>query len=605
MKKRDERPAKKRGPGHGIGFLHLRHPDEMRVALLWEVEAPDGWDSTFRSRSADGPWKDGGLNLRAYGRHDRLINASRHRRADYFHPEVADRVLDGDNRRSLTLGTYADYTGCDDAATGDNAPELRIGALEVLKVSESPGSCSVILAVHAIVPRADYQRYCTATIGIRASDRLEKHITSLLQDPEVCANRRVALARHRGGQIRHAVPPLLTITWVPQWMTRRWAPAPDDDTDTLSRRVGVPVSADIMDRLRESAHSRRPSTVKVPHSLAAASGWQWSEFPSSTGMELDEEAYASSLHHTHLLSQSWAITVGESGVAYLPRQEDDFLCEGMLRAFSTDLDVLLLITLDRLRVRSLSKKISDTAKELKGLTRNGTESKQALADLDPLIDASVELDSDAVTFLASEWWTDISSQRRPDRILAWMRQACGLDEAVTQVVEQARLLRESIQTLIEREEHRVDLERQATERRRQETERQRKEIERQRQAIEREQQESSRMMEWALGVLAFVGIPLSVLLEIWINWDPGKGLWDRHWLWWLCGSAVIPGAVGVGFIIAKAFNVKLGRPPRGLSLAKEPAPELPSQAEPHRIAHPPEALPQKENPREPPQHKEI
>ena len=598
MKERDERPAKKHGPGHGIGFLHLRHPDDMRVALLWEAEAPDGWESTFRSRTANGPWKDGGLNFRAYGRHDRLINATRHRRANYFHPEVADRVLDGDNRRSLTLRTYADYTGCDDAATDGDTPALRIGALEVLKVSESPGSCSVILAVHAIVPSADYRRYCTATIGIRALDRLEKHLTSLLQDPEVCANHPVTLARHRGGHISHTARPLLTITWVPQWMTRRWESTPDDNADTLSRRVEVPVSADIMDLLRESTQGQgqstvEKSTVKVPHSLAATSGWQWTEFPSSTGIELDEEAYASSLHRTHLLSQSWAITVGERGVAYLPRQEDDFLCEGMLRAFSTYLDVHLLIALDRLRVRLLSRKISETAKGLKELTRAGTESKQALADLDPLIDASVELDSDAVAFLASEWWTDISSQRRPDHILAWMREACGLDEAVSQVVEQARLLRESIQTLIDREEHRVDLERQKTERQRQETERQR-------QVIEREQQESSRMMEWALGVLAFVGIPLSVLLEIWINWDPSKGLWERHWLWWSCGLGVVLGAVGVGLILAKAFNVKLGRPPRGLSLAKEPAPE----ADPKHIASPPGVLRPGDHPQEPPPQKE-
>ncbi|MBF0698339.1 hypothetical protein [Actinomyces bowdenii] len=320
-----------------------------------------------------------------------------------------------------------------------------------------------------------------------------------------------------------------------------------------------------MGQLQQGAQGRGNAAGIITRPIAAASGWQWSEFPSPTGRELDEEEYASALHHTHLLSQSWAITVGEHGVAYIPRQKDGFLCEGMLRAFSTDLDVHLLIALGRLRVRALSEKIAATAKKLKAQTRIKGISKPALDDLDKIIDDSLELDSDAVTFLASEWWTDLSGQHRPDHIGAWMREACGLDEAVAQVVEQARLLRESIQTLIEREEHRVDLERQV---------------------IEREQQESSRMMEWALGVLAFIGIPLSVLLEIWISWDPGTGLWDRHWLWWLSGFAVLAGAWSIGLGLAKIFHVKLGRPSRGPSPANEPAAELPSQAEPKRIQAP-------------------
>lgn len=118
-------------------------------------------------------------------------------------------------------------------------------------------------------------------------------------------------------------------------------------------------------------------------------------------------------------------------------------------------------------------------------------------------------------------------------ILSWMREAGHLDEAVEQVVEQARLLRESVQTLIERQEHLVDQER----------------------------QRSNRVMEWALGLLTFVGIPLSVLLELWINWSVAQDVKNRSWAWWLAGLGMLVGAVTVGSLLALAFRVRLWPPP--------------------------------------------
>lgn len=41
------------------------------------------------------------------------------------------------------------------------------------------------------------------------------------------------------------------------------------------------------------------------------------------------------------------------------------------------------------------------------------------------------------------------------------------------------------------------------------------------------------MMEWAIGILTFVGISFTVLLEVWINWDPTISFTARsrpHWL---------------------------------------------------------------------------
>ena len=40
----------------------------------------------------------------------------------------------------------------------------------------------------------------------------------------------------------------------------------------------------------------------------------------------------------------------------------------------------------------------------------------------------------------------------------------------------------------------------------------------------------------SIGVLTFVGMPLSVLLEVWVNWDStAPTLWRRGAIWWLCG----------------------------------------------------------------------
>ncbi|MBO3724924.1 hypothetical protein J5X07_07780 [Actinomyces bowdenii] len=569
----------------GTGFIHLRDSGQMRVTFLWEAEVPDGWEATF---GQDTCWKEGAVNLRARGRRGHMITAWHRWRAGYFHPEVSQRILDAGNRRSLALKRLFTY----DAEDGYGAV-LEIGALEVLRVAEEDNSCTVILATHAAVPNVIYERYYEAAVKLRSLERLGDFLTRMLADPKVCADHPVILASDRQGRERWIAPPLFTVTWVPLSFTTSWLPEDEKDVTSLVERQGAPISMEVANVLLSCPHSiATPDDhdchdCRVSQSLAAVSGWQWSELPSPTGLELGEEAYAEAIRRTHLLSQSQAITVGETGVAYMARQNDDFLCEGMLRSLSTDLDVYFLVVLDRLRIRALSKKIAETAKEVSAHIGRHGGTRVLLDDLDGLIDTSVRLDSDAVTFLVSEWWTDVSGHTRADRILTWMHDVTKLDEAVAQVVEQARLLRESIQTLIEREEHRVDLERQ--------------DIERQRQAIEREQQESSRMMEWALGVLAFIGIPLSVLLEIWINWDPGTGLWGRHWLWWLSLNGVIVGAVGIGLGLAKFFHVRIGRPPRGLSPAKEP--EMPSRAEPKRIPPPPQATPHEDDPQEPPTQK--
>ena len=76
------------------------------------------------------------------------------------------------------------------------------------------------------------------------------------------------------------------------------------------------------------------------------------------------------------------------------------------------------------------------------------------------------------------------------------------------------------------------------------------------QKAEEERARSTRVMEIALAVLTFIGLPLSVFLEIWSNWEAAKGIavrhqhiggWDAGWGWilgfGLIGSVLIGGGI--------------------------------------------------------------
>ena len=116
------------------------------------------------------------------------------------------------------MGEVLDYPTTD-------APLLRIGALEVLRVDDGAGPCAAVLVVHAVVPDPRYGSL-HAEIGdpirLRA---LGDALTRLLAAPDICGEGRVALARFRSGKRDWYSPPLFTLTWVPRAVSAAWGPS--------------------------------------------------------------------------------------------------------------------------------------------------------------------------------------------------------------------------------------------------------------------------------------------------------------------------------------------------------------------------------------------
>ena len=317
---------------------------------------------------------------------------------------------------------------------------------------------------------------------------------------------------------------------------------------------------------RKAVSGAMPSDVSLGRAAVAASGWKWGYLPSPEGFELGEEIWDEAKRALHRFSRSWAVSVYRHGAAYLQRREDDFSLYALQRMCTRHVDVYLLTLFNRIRVRTFSEKLAALAAETEEtanglfadrgnaaegsayrvasvgvaprsggeIPRNSAETEEAL---ERLIAKALALDSDAVAFLAAEWWTnvDVGYGTQTDKVLEWAQKAGRLDSAVDRVVEQSRMLRDSVQTLLDRQE---------------------RQIEKQNQEIEREQQRSARVMEWAVGCLAFIGMPMTAVLELWINWDLDNYPATRaFWPWWPIFIAGMLGSIVFGLLAVR----RLGR----------------------------------------------
>lgn len=534
----------------GPGFIKIKDSSRMRLTLILEMKSTLSWEDSFplHLEGQEGSpqdataamWKSGGVNFRtatafSYPGKDK----------SELHPHVVDGILSPDVRRSFRLNTLRQHLNKDGICV------LTIGALEVLQLKEEPGDLRVLLVVHTEVSCEDYSTVRDAIHTRRMFHLLRNTLLKVLEEEAGCAEGTLSFP----GRVKtdESAPPITTITWVPQERIAAWHTV---STVQEARELGLEVSPEIIDALKaendfamgaNQGHACAPS---ISTALIIA-GWQWGLMPASGGIELGDAHFADSMRRLHSLSQSWAVYTTEHGIAYVEKQRTDYSVEAVRRMLTRNLNIHLLITLNQMRTLDLSRRLAALARDLRRKTNELGEDDASTKEtqLDGLINRALALDAEATAFLASEWWTDVTSHSQADQILVWMQEATGLDRSVNQVVQQARAIRESIQTLIERREHLIALER--------------RKAELERQKIEQEQHYTSQMMEWAIGILTFIGMPLTILLEVWINWDPTISLTARSgppWFVWLV--LVILGAIGIGMVFALAFGIRLWRLPR-------------------------------------------
>lgn len=177
----------------------------------------------------------------------------------------------------------------------------------------------------------------------------------------------------------------------------------------------------------------------------------------------------------------------------------------------------------RLLVRDLSGRVAQTAAAFTH-TPSAPPATSTLKPQNSTVEQAIRLDAEVAAFVASTWGADMSPRDHLDVLLARLQRLGRLDVSITQLVEQTRWLREITKTLIEHEEHLLDQERAQ---------------------VERQHQQSARTMEWAVGVLAFLGLPLGIAAELHAS---GKLTFPYDNLIILGVGIVLPFSIGVGMI---------------------------------------------------------
>lgn len=250
-----------------------------------------------------------------------------------------------------------------------------------------------------------------------------------------------------------------------------------------------------------------PQAPPPQASVEAYSAWLWGELPRRRGKAYTDPDVQARLQPVHQLSRTWSAYAGGHGCAFCQLEHHTFRplvhLEGRL------LEAVLLVLVQHYRATSL-------------MTRLAQLHARAPDDVDRVI----ELDSEAVGFVVAEQWdTMADNDRQLDGFLRYLLDTYRISEMVKEARDQAYLLRENVLMRLGREEQKM-AERKAR---------------------------SSRVIEVALAFMSFVGLPLSIFMEVWVNWSPAPGLAGRRAVllgasfpWWATLGLGVMGSLGVG-----------------------------------------------------------
>ena len=456
----------------------------LRVIVVVPWELPGQWEQ-WRALLTPGPVPIvGGVGRTVFdGAARRLREPVRRRmlsdeyRSHYVYEDLAPVFVSEENRTSL-----------------DTAP-FRAFAWDVLKI-ETISTCSarstrssresatkVLIAMHLVLQDPSSPRAFSSVRNLtqRPKGRTEiahevRRVLSLLSGS---APDNVGHGFGATDQSGHEVIAPYTITYVPY--------------DVVASEQGTGLELDDYDvrteqeRAAGGQYRGLRQSVTDPGSgmtreRVIVSSWRWGHLPRRTDETFQDGLFEQRAQQLHRLSQTWVAYAGSHGCSFCQVQQGGFF--PLAQVEGRFIEAILLMLLQRYRASSLMARLADV--------------QPRAADE---VDRVIELDSEAVGFVVSEQWTMMTdADRQLDAFLTYLLDTYRIPLLVEEARDQAHRLRENVLMRIGRAEQQADEER----------------------------ARSTRIMEIALAVLTFIGLPLSVFLEIWSNWESSQGIAVRY-----------------------------------------------------------------------------
>lgn len=187
----------------------------------------------------------------------------------------------------------------------------------------------------------------------------------------------------------------------------------------------------------------------------------------------------------HTISPTWSAYAGGHGLSVCQNAQDRF--RPLVHLTGRYLDAVLLMLLQHHRSTSLMERLAAVATN----AEIGDEKR---------VNEVIALDTEAVRFVVTEQWSTMTDSERPlNAFLTYLLDTYGIPTAIEEARDQAHRLRENALMVIGRAE----------------------------QKAEEDRARSTRAMEIALSFLTFVGMPLTVFLDVWTNWEAVDGVGKR------------------------------------------------------------------------------
>lgn len=472
--------------------LDIRDLTRMRVIITVEMGSTQPWAQIQAAGSDHAQhdsqrWRSGPLRVLSHDQREQsdfFSDDAQH--SDVLNPEFGRLLVDGSIRQHLLLPSPQVFIV-------EETRVLQVEALDLLHVRSTPGGgFRALLSIHAHVLTHD-RSY------VHSSLRSRKHILKL-----------VKLVRRLLATEGSLKPNTI------------YFPGHEKDPEDPAERLPFPPPPFLSFWIPSQLVARACASHTHQRSALAALGWKWTHLPGPHGIAFDEQQIDEADAQLEVFSQSWAISVAEFAVAYLPRRDDRYIHRAITHVFTSHNDVCLLVLRTRLLLKFFSSQVAKLARDLSNLLSLPTtpspdspkrDATDKSAGLNLIVDQAIHLDAEVAAFLASTWGRDVSSRDHLDILLGRLQAVGYLEADISHLTEQARWLRESTQTLIDREEHLLD---------------------QKRAVIEERRQQSADALNWMLAALTILGVPLAVTVELFAS--------DKLPDCLLCTSAYLLGA---------------------------------------------------------------